>query len=227
MKRNATQAVALVRDECGQLVRTPLKSTCGISARIWNSLADRILADADGGKYYPLDPLDVYQGVALKLITAANGMPELETAAPDTYLFNAIKFAFFDVWKEVKAERENQLAAGFRGADGEEPDSDDALPSDDDGAPKSVQVQTFASLPHADVPQGDHNYAPLYKAIAALKPISRRMYRAACAYLDPQVDGNLLACAAAAGVRKSRFYARFWPKTLATLRRLLEGNETV
>lgn len=91
----------------------------------------------------------------------------------------------------------------------------------------AVQVQTFASLPHADVPQGDHNYAPLYKAIAALKPIFRRMYRAACAYLDPQVDGNLLACAAAAGVRKSRFYAQFWPKTLATLRRILEGNETV
>ena len=199
---NEKKAFALVKDADGNIVKKPINDLCGISARVWNLMAKRVLDGQSNGNFYPLDPLDVYNDVVKSVMQARRDMPELKTASPETYLSRAVGFAFLDVVKDVIEERNNQRAlSGFQNSDNQEDEDDET--------------------PEYAVSMSDHGYAPLYEAIASLE--SRQMRIAALTYLNPTVDGNLYACAKAAGVGKSRFYASFWPMTLRALRRKLES----
>ena len=223
-----TKPVALTVDEDGKIVKIPLCDDCGLPPVVWNRIADRVLLEAESGKLYPLDPMDVYQTVVKKVLERNKQMPELEKASAATYLTEAINYAFLDIVKEIISERANQTALIDNPQPSELADLDaEILPLDSPFRKTGAKPQNAASTRQTDsaaIPMLDHNYAPLYKAIASLR--SKRMKKAAIAYLDPQVDGNLFACAAAAGVRKSRFYASFWPATLNELRKLLEAGET-
>ena len=199
---NEKPAFALVRDVNGNIVKQQLTDLCDVPALVWNVIAKRVLDGQATGRFYPLDPLDVYNSVVKSVLQARQEMPVLNTASPETYLCRAVDFAFLGASKRVVVERNNQRALL------------DVTPTenadDDDGEEREERVVMH-----------DHGYAPLYEAIASLE--SRQMRIAAWTYLDPSVDGNLYACARAAGVAKSRFYSSFWPMTLRALRRKLES----
>lgn len=197
---NEKPAFALVKDADGSIVKRLIHDTCGIPASVWNAIAKNVLDGRDDGRFFPLDSMDVYDDVVNHVLQARRDMPDLTKASPATYLYKAMKFAFLSVVKRVVAERGNQLALLNK----EQADEDDEQVSEE-----------YA------IAMRDHGYAPLYEAIASLE--SRQMRIAAWTYLNPSVDGNLYACARAAGVGKSRFYSTFWPMTLRALRRKLES----
>ena len=196
------RAFALVKDANGNIVKKQMHDLCGIPHKVWNLSAEKVLKGQLSGNFYPLDTLDVYNCVVHKVIKAHNEMPQLETASEETYLRKALRFAFLDIVKKVVAERNNQCAL----LNSPYYDSTDEAEYEKSEYPTSMN---------------DHGYAPLYEAISSLE--SKQMRIAAWTYLNPSVNGNLLVCAKAAGVGKSRFYSTFWPKTLRALRRKLES----
>lgn len=197
---NEKRAYALVKDADGNIVKKQIHETCGVPATVWNAIAKNVLDGRDDGRFFPLDPMDVYNDVVNHVLQAQRNMPYLTKASPATYLYGAMRFAFLDIVKRVIAERGNQLAL----LNSEQSVEDGKI----EGKKSAISVL-------------DHGYAPLYEAIASLE--SRQMRIAAWTYLNPSVDGNLYACAKAAGVGKSRFYSTFWPMTLRALRRKLES----
>ena len=218
----------------------PCHGTTAVPPLVWRRLNRRFLKLNAAGYFYPLDPMDAYNAVAAELVAAAENLPRLATASPETYLTGAMRQRLADCHKyRVLPVRRDYRAVASRLSAAEErrerttehPEGPDvgyaASAAATEGgdpagggsaAPLTAQqlAEALPATPSAHE-RRDWAAAELANLMPHLPEIIRRAFRA---YL--RTDGDFRLMALESGISLTHLYRR-WRGWLATARAIGEN----
>ena len=197
MSKQVMKATFLTRNVYGEIIKVQDRYEGNVPVKLLEHLAQTILEMNQRGSFYPLDAMDIYQKLYLKLEQKSMKLPELNEANSETYLSGVLRLQLLeDLSRNVdknRQEHEQVMKLFDKLMSHQLADADDTL--------RDV-AESLAYDPETMTQEKARRI--INDTLPRLKPETRTAF---LAYL--QADGNFVIAARLSHISKKRYYRDF------------------